>query len=845
MRVRIAALSTLAVLIVQDFGIKASAYSSVAPPSSGVDVSRFVVGASAATREENAIVAQQLPSLGQRLADVQGHWARAFIEPLVSLGILQGFSDGNFRPDAPMNRAQFATLVAQIFQKNPIRNAAQFADVPRDYWAYNAIQAAYQMGFLGGDANNNFNPNKNISRVEVLVALVQGLNLQATAVNPAGLENYFEDAASIPAYARNSVAAAVESRLVVNYPNVRAFNPNREATRAEVAAFLHQALVRVGKLPPLQPGAIANRPQNPPAAPPEQFSPTSIPVPPPPGGFNQASAPPPGFNLKPTISVLEAQEADYTLGAGDRVRLDIINVPEYSGEYQILVNGSVNLPLIGNVAVKGMTLEEASRVISARYSRLIKEPISTVSLVAPRPLKVAIAGEVNRPGSYTIPLTAGVDGKGGIQFPTVTQALQLAGGISQTANLRQVLVRRPQLGAADQIIGIDLWALLQGGDLRQDLTLQDGDTIFIQTSAAPNLAEAPALASASFSAPKSQPLNIAVVGEVAKPGAYTVTVSDAGERPTVTRAIKQAGGLTQSADIRRVIIRRPTQSGSEQLIAADLWQLLNAGDLQQDIILQQGDTILIPTATRFNVAEGTQLAATNLAADLTQPLNIAVVGEVNRPGSHTVKADKPGELPTVTRAIQQAGGITQLANIRQIQVRRLTRDGSEKTIDVDLWQLLQGGDLRQDAILQPGDTILIPTATALNPEEATELAAASFSPGEMTVNVVGEVTRPGAVKLPPNTPLNQALLAAGGFNNRARKGSVELIRLNANGTVSKRDVDIDFDKGISEENNPTLRANDVVVVRRSGLAQVTDTLGSVLTPVGGIFTLFNFFRIFQ
>jgi polysaccharide export outer membrane protein len=101
------------------------------------------------------------------------------------------------------------------------------------------------------------------------------------------------------------------------------------------------------------------------------------------------------------------------------------------------------------------------------------------------------------------------------------------------------------------------------------------------------------------------------------------------------------------------------------------------------------------------------------------------------------------------------------------------------------------------------------------------------------------------VEVPPNTPLNQALLAAGGFNNRARKSRVDLIRLNPNGTVSKRTVDINLAQGINDQSNPILRNNDVVVVNRSGLASVSDTLGTILSPVGSIFTFFNFFRIFQ
>jgi polysaccharide export outer membrane protein len=224
---------------------------------------------------------------------------------------------------------------------------------------------------------------------------------------------------------------------------------------------------------------------------------------------------------------------------------------------------------------------------------------------------------------------------------------------------------------------------------------------------------------------------------------------------------------------------------------------------------------------------------------------------VNRPGPYTLieKPEAPPEgtpsiganvqVPTVTQAIQTAGGITQSADIRNIQVRRITRTGPEQSIKIDFWELLQAGDLRQDLPLQDGDTIVIPTATALSASEATSLASASFAPNRITINVVGEVVKPGPVEVPPNTPLNQGLLAAGGFNNRARKRSVTFVRLNPNGTVSQRTIEVDFSEGINAANNPALRNNDTIIVGKSAIAGITDTLGSFLSPVTGVLGLFR------
>ncbi len=469
----------------------------------------------------------------------------------------------------------------------------------------------------------------------------------------------------------------------------------------------------------------------------------------------------PGYGVEPreVSPVLPSSpslliDETYTLGAGDQVQIDIFDAPEYSGEngrYQVLVDGTLNLPLVGSVSVQGLSLAQVGNLLSEQYFRFYKRPFTTVTLLAPRPLTINLAGEVTNPGSYPITLTQ--QGQGSSQFPTLIAALQLAGGTTQSADVRQIQVRRLQRGRADQIITVDLWRFLQNGDRQQDLTLRDGDTIMIPTATTISLAEAIQLADSNFAA-KPQPINIAVVGEVFRPGSYTVNSN--------------------------------TRTGA-------------AG---------------VPgTTDQFNSPQDSD------------------------------------SFPTVTKAIQLAGGIKPLADIRRIQIRRTTRSGMVQTVDVDLLKLIQEGDASQDTILKAGDTISIPTATDLTPEQSAEIAAASFAPNTIQVNIVGEVEQPGTVQVPPNTPLNQALLAAGGFDNqRARRSSVDLIRLNPDGTVTKREVPIDLAQGVNDGTNPALQNNDIIVVRRSGGAAFRDGLDNFLGPVGGVVSTFipvlNLLRIF-
>jgi len=198
----------------------------------------------------------------------------------------------------------------------------------------------------------------------------------------------------------------------------------------------------------------------------------------------------------------------------------------------------------------------------------------------------------------------------------------------------------------------------------------------------------------------------------------------------------------------------------------------------------------------------------------------------------------------VTEAIETAGGITALANIREIRLYRRTQSGDTQTIELDFWAMLQLGDLSQDPILQAGDSILIPTAVEILPEEALALASASFSPDNISINVVGEAVRPGQLQLSPNTPLNEAILAAGGFNRRARR-RVTLVRLNPNGTVSRRRISVDFEDSINDETNPILQHDDIIVVGRNTFTAVSDTLSNVVRPIGNIFIFDRFFQLFN
>lgn len=205
------------------------------------------------TGEVNTRTQQQVAATGSSyvsFTDIsQSYWAKDFIAELATREIIEGFPDGKFRPNEPVTRAQFAAMIRKAFKnkKSKIRSAVNFRDVSTNYWAYAPIRDCYEMGFLNAASSNLFRPTSSLTRLDILVALTRGLNYTFTGSTDSILR-FYSDASAIPASYRTLIAAATQRGIVVNYPNVKSLSLNTVATRAEVAAFIYQALVSTGEV---------------------------------------------------------------------------------------------------------------------------------------------------------------------------------------------------------------------------------------------------------------------------------------------------------------------------------------------------------------------------------------------------------------------------------------------------------------------------------------------------------------------------------------------------------------------------------------------------------------------
>ena len=93
------------------------------------------------------------------------HWAANYIGYMEQFGIVRGYSDGTFRPNAPITRAEFAAICCRFEQLTD--GAATFTDVPASHWAAKSISYAAKRGWVTGYADGTFKPGNNITRAEV------------------------------------------------------------------------------------------------------------------------------------------------------------------------------------------------------------------------------------------------------------------------------------------------------------------------------------------------------------------------------------------------------------------------------------------------------------------------------------------------------------------------------------------------------------------------------------------------------------------------------------------------------------------------------------------------------
>lgn len=274
---------------------------------------------------------------------------------------------------------------------------------------------------------------------------------------------------------------------------------------------------------------------------------------------------------------------------GDVVAVNVLGFENLSVQQQVSSNGTIQLPLAGAIFIGGLTPLEAIAPIQTALLPYVRRPQVSIALMNVSPLRVSVAGEVLRPGPRLLD-PSNSETQAQSLPPTLSTALIESGGITPSADLRNIVIRRPvpARNAGEPLsygeFRVDLWEAISSGSLQADPRIYDGDEIIVPAADVANIDQRTLLSSTV--APSQ--ITVQVAGEVNRPGQLSVSPMIG-----VSGAIAAAGGPNKDADADSVVLLRMMPDGRvEQMSYA-------FGDASEPLV--EGDVLYVEPSTRGNV----------------------------------------------------------------------------------------------------------------------------------------------------------------------------------------------------------------------------------------------------
>ncbi len=270
----------------------------------------------------------------------------------------------------------------------------------------------------------------------------------------------------------------------------------------------------------------------------------------------QEATAPPVLKQNPADAIRQFQsgaDEPYELGKGDEISLDVPGHPELSSKFVVGPDGRITLPLAGSVLVADKTREQAAAEIEKALGKYYS------------PISVTVA--VDRYTSNHVLLLGAVEHPGVIDFtqpPTLLQVISRGGLVAQPNKAVEVPDRCAIYRGADQVLWVDLKALLDSGNPLADIRLKRDDIVYV---------------------PSQRERFVSVMGEVLHPGAVPITSSS-----NLTRVLEDAGGVKDTAGRSPQI--QVIQPSTGRTTVVPYQSLLQAR--QSDLVLHPGDVVFVP-----------------------------------------------------------------------------------------------------------------------------------------------------------------------------------------------------------------------------------------------------------
>ena len=444
----------------------------------------------------------------------------------------------------------------------------------------------------------------------------------------------------------------------------------------------------------------------------------------------------PGSNL-PT-------PANYLLGPGDEIIIDIWGSSEVTIQKTISPDGFINIESLGMIQLSGMTIEQATEHLRKKMEQThagINGENATshfkVSLGKSRTIQVNIMGEVAVPGTYRLSA-----------FSTVFHAIYSAGGMSEIGSLRNIMLNRN----GKTIAQFDIYDFILNGKTRNDIRLQEGDVIIVPT----------------------YETLVSMEGNVKRPMKYEMKADE-----PLSTLLKYAGNFASNAYTRSLKVIR--QNGREL-------QVFTVEDMDYSVFkLKDGDVV---------TAEAVLKRYEN---------KLEIKGAVYRPGIYQFG----GQLNTVKQLIEKADGLMGDAFLGRAVLHREREDLTREIIQVDLKNIMNG--TKPDIALQRNDVLYIPSI-----HDISEIGK---------IDIFGEVAKPGKYVYADNMTLEDLVIQAGGLLETASTVKVDVSRRiknnNYNGKEALSEIGTMFSFSLKDgfvvdgEQGFVLEPYDQVYVRKS------------------------------
>lgn len=327
--------------------------------------------------------------------------------------------------------------------------------------------------------------------------------------------------------------------------------------------------------------------------------------------------------------------SNYLLGVGDVLEITVWGHPELKTTVQVRPDGYITFPLVGDQFADGKTASQLAEEIQQQLSAYVVAPSVTIIVVQFRTIRVQVLGEIHKPGYYRI--SAG---------DRLLDAIGLAGGPTNEANLSEVTVTRMSGGTAD-LFKVDVTSYIAEGNIAHNPPLHDGDVIYLPAAG-----------------------NALVLGAVQRPGSHRVH-----QDMDILDLLAAGGGALSASDLSHAVLTRKIGDSSTEMIV-DLNAIIQSG--KGKIQVQADDVLFIPHK---------QLGV--------------LFGEVKAPGSYAIEPEM-----TLAELIGAAGGLTDMGDPGQVRIVREI-DGVRQSLTVDLSDTLTGKSGANPQVVG-GDIIFVP-----------------------------------------------------------------------------------------------------------------------------------------